>query len=105
MTRQGMWRLESSARDVRVPVAPGDAVRVRVTAACASGKRSQTLADGSYVAPARVAFMGAPGHLVSCSTRADTEASDAHFFAHVLNVEGKGLMIVHFTFWSAIEVQ
>jgi len=100
-----MWRLESSVRDVRVPVAPGETVRLKVMAACVSGKRAQTLADGSYVAPARVAFMGAPGHLVSCSTRADTEASDAHFFVHVLNVEGKGLMIVHLTFWSPIEVQ
>jgi hypothetical protein len=98
-----MWRLESSVRDVRVPVAPGGTVTVRVTGRCASGRRSQTLAEGSYVAPERLAYMGAPGHLVSCSTSAETCASDAHFFAHVLNVEGRGLTIVHFSFWSSID--
>lgn len=91
---QGLWQLETNAEDVRVPVAP--VMRLRVLgAAAASGKRQRILA-GKYAAPAELAFMGAPGHLVSAG-------QSGHLFAHVLNIAGRGPTVVHLAVWAPIE--
>lgn len=105
--QEGLWQLEAGRSanpeepELRVPVAPGDEVHVCVTAHHID--KLQTVVCGHYTAPDKVAFMGAPGHLVACSETKD--AVDAHMFLHILNVEGRGLCIVHAVVWAKIEVE
>jgi hypothetical protein len=97
---EGRWQLESAPPGaLRVP-ADAREMRVRVTAR--AGAREQTLVAGRYAPPERLAFMGAPGHLVVTS-RAEDGVATSHIFLHVLDIQGRGPTVVHAAVWCDIE--
>ena len=92
-----MWELECKDPAVRVPAAAGERIKVFIEATARDGALRQTLVRGSYIAPDKLMFMGAPGHLVPLELHAGSIQS--HMFVHVLNIEGRGYTCVCLTAW------
>jgi len=104
LSRSQAERVCASAAE-RPSAAAGARVEVAVTVRSSDVKTKQlptlTLARGWFVVPENIGFMGAPGFLVPVSVDA-AGVVRSHLFAHVLNVEGAGRVIVAFTLWFTI---